>query len=160
MAKYLLVLVVIVFVIAGTANADFYKWEDEDGTVHITDYPPPATGNKIDVLKDESNTKAQPGDEEQQESTKDGQNKESKENKAAEVVLYTKNSCTDCDKAREFLKAKRINFTEYNIDNDKQALKKRKDIDDSDDVPFAIINRSQVYGFSEAVYNRTLKLKP
>jgi hypothetical protein len=46
------------------------------------------------------------------------------------------------------------------MDNDKKASKKRKEIDDSEDVPFAIINKNHVYGFSENVYNRSLKAKP
>lgn len=158
MIKYILALMVFVFIVYGTANADYYKWEDEDGGVHITDYPPPSkSGNNIEIRKDESNLKSPQSDDEQEQSTKDDQ---AKEKKAPEVILYTKTSCADCDKAREFLKSKRINFTEYNLDNDKNALKKRKEIDDSDDVPFAIINRNQVYGFSESVYNRALKQKP
>lgn len=157
MIKYLLILVAVVFVISGTANADYYKWEDEEGNVHITDYPPPPKSGKVQIHKDESNVKSPQSDEEQQDSAKDNKTKETK---APEVILYTKNSCAECDKAREFLKSKRINFTEYNLDNDRNALKKRKEIDDSEDVPLAIINRSQVYGFSEAVYNRALKQKP
>jgi hypothetical protein len=46
------------------------------------------------------------------------------------------------------------------MDKDKTAAAKRKDIDDNEDVPFAIINRNQVYGFSESVYNRALKPTP
>jgi glutaredoxin len=155
MIKYILVLVAFVFIISGTANADYYKWEDEDGSVHITDYPPPSKSSKnIEIIKDDSNTK--PPDDEENSS----KGEQAKEKKAPEIILYTKTSCADCDKAREFLKSKKINFTEYNLDNDKKSLEKRKQIDDSEDVPFAIINRNQVYGFSEAVYNRALKMKP
>jgi hypothetical protein len=46
------------------------------------------------------------------------------------------------------------------MDKDKAAAAKRKNIDDSEDVPFAIINRNQVYGFSESVYTRALKPSP
>jgi glutaredoxin len=154
MIKYLLVLMAFVFFLSGTANADYYKWEDKDGNVHITDYPPPTkSGKNIKIHKDESgNAQLLQSDEEQAESAK--------EKKAPEVALYTKNSCDECDKAREFLKSKKINFTEYNMDNDKKASKKRKEIDDSEDVPFAIINKNHVYGFSENVYNRSLKAKP
>ena len=58
------------------------------------------------------------------------------------------------------MKSKNILFTEYNTDADKEAAKKRKSIDDSDEAPFAIINKNQVYGFSESIYNRILKVKP
>jgi glutaredoxin len=159
MIKYLSVLICFVFFICGTANADFYKWEDEDGNVHITDYPPPTeSGKNMHIHKDESgNGIPQQNDDEQEESAKDDK---AKENKDPGIVLYTKNSCNDCDKAREFLKSKKRIFTEYNMDNDRKAARKRKEIDDSEDVPFAIINRNQIYGFSENVYNRALKQKP
>jgi glutaredoxin len=156
MKKYLLLLIALIFVIYGTANADFYKWEDEEGNVHITDYPPPDQSNKnIRIYKDESGSSKPAQDEEQGETAKDDKVK-----KEPDVILYTKNSCDDCDKARDFLKSKNIKFTEYNMDEDTKAVKKRKDIDDSDDVPFAIINKNHVYGFSESAYNRLLKLKP
>jgi glutaredoxin len=149
MNKHLLLLLILVFVFCGTAQADFYKWEDETGIVHITDYPPPAkSGKKVQVLKSDSSVQEEQG------ISKDGQKKD------PDVILYTKDSCNDCDKAREFLKAKKIPFTEYNTDTSKEAAKKRKAIDDSDDAPFAIINKNQVYGFSESIYNRILKIRP
>ena len=155
MKKYLLLLMLFFFFLSGTANADFYTWEDETGATHITDYPPPKaeSAKNVEVHKD----KVSPNGEEQETSPKDAK---SKSKKKPEVILYTKNDCSDCDKAREFLKSKNISFTEYNMDTDKTAAVKRKDIDDSEDVPFAIINRAQVYGFSESVYNRALQLTP
>lgn len=160
MTKYLLFLMTLVFVFSGMANADFYTWEDETGATHIADYPPPKAGpaQKVEVHKDNSdNSTTSPNDEEREASSK---GTKSKSKQKPEVILYTKNDCSDCDKAREFLKSKNISFTEYNMDTDKTTAAKRKDIDDSEDVPFAIINRNQVYGFSESVYNRALQLTP
>ena len=158
MKKYLLLLVLLFFFLYGTANAAFYTWEDENGTTQITDYPPPQSKSAKDVqvhkyesdnLTDLQNT------EEQGSSSKDNK---SKSQKKPEVVLYTKNDCNDCDKAREFLKSKNIPFTEYNMNTDKTSAARRKEVDDSEDVPFAIINKNQVFGFSESVYNRALKI--
>ena len=160
MTKYLLFLMISVFIFYGAANADFYKWEDETGTVHITDYPPPDTNSskKVEVHKyQDDNTSPEQQEEEQEVPFKDSK---SKKNKKPEVILYTKDDCKDCDSAREFLKSKKISFKEYNMDRDKDAVAKRKEIDDSADVPFAIINRTQVYGFSESVYDRALQLTP
>jgi glutaredoxin len=160
MKKCTLFIIPILFFLSGMANADFYTWEDETGATHIADYPPPKDGSakKVEVHKDKSdNSTASPSDEEQESSSK---STKSKSKKKPEVTLYTKNDCGDCDKAREFLKSKNISFTEYNMDTDKTAAAKRKDIDDGEDVPFAIINRNQVYGFSESVYNRALQLTP
>ena len=163
MTKYLLFLMTLVFVFYGAANADFYKWEDENGTVHITDYPPPETSSpkNVEVHKyQDGKTSIQQEQEEEEQQEVPFKDFKSKKNKKPEVILYTKDDCKDCDSAREFLKSKKMPFKEYNMDRDKGAVAQRKEIDDSEDVPFAIINRTQVYGFSESVYNRALQLTP
>jgi glutaredoxin len=157
MTKYLLLMTVLVFFICSTANADFYKWEDENGNIHISDTPPPArSGKKVRVYKSVPDSSAATGDEENQ----TGSQKSKSKKEPAAVILYTKNNCNDCNKAREFFKSKNVIFTEYNIENDKEADRKRKEIDNSDDVPLAIIDKNNVYGFSESIYNRLLKIKP
>jgi len=156
MKKCALFIIPILFFLYGTANADFYKWEDESGATHITDYPPPQAKSpkNVQIHKDSSVNSAA---DDEQEASRDAK---SKAQKKPDVTLYTKNDCADCDKARDFLKSKNVSFTEYNMDKDKTTAAKRKDIDDSEDVPFAIINKNHVYGFSESVYNRALKPSP
>ncbi|MEN6374317.1 MAG: glutaredoxin family protein [Smithella sp.] len=151
MIKYLLLFfTMLFFLFCVMAHAEFYKWEDENGNTQITDYPPPPkSGKKVKVHKYDAGIQ-----EEEQVSSKDTPKKES------DVVLFTKDSCSDCDKAREFLKSKNIIFTEYNVDKDKQAAAKRNLIDDSEDVPLAIINKDRIHGFSESIYSKVLKLKP
>ena len=151
MKKYLFLLIALLVAVAQTGYADFYTWEDESGATHITDYPPPQNQKtmKIKVYKNDAGAPSESRDEQQ-----------AKDEKTPTVVLYTKNDCPDCDKAREFLNSKKIAFTEYNMDIDKSAAVKRKKIDDGDDVPFAVINRNHVYGFSETIYNRALKPAP
>lgn len=157
MKKYLLLFILLSFFLCNTAMADFYKWEDEKGNTQITDYPPPQNKSARDVQIHKSSS----------EDSKDLQNEDdqksppkNKSKKQADVVLYTKKDCVDCDKAREFLKSKNIPFTEYNTDTDANAAVKRKEIDDSEDVPFAIMNKNRVFGFSESVYERVLKTDP
>ena len=156
MKKCALFIIPILFFLYGTANADFYKWEDESGATHITDYPPPQakSAKNVQVHKDSSDNSAA---DEEQEAFRDAKTKAQKK---PDVTLYTKNDCADCDKAREFLKSKKVSFTEYNMEKDKTVAAKRKGIDDSEDVPFVIINKNHVYGFSESVYNRALKPSP
>jgi len=146
MQKHLFFLLAMILAFTGTANADFYSWEDESGVSHISDYPPPQILKKRNIKVYEQDSS---GIQDEKQSAIAG--------KKADITLYTKNDCPDCDKAREFLNSKKLNFTEYNMDNDPKAAAKRKEIDDSSDVPFDIINRNQVYGFSETIYNRVLK---
>ena len=143
MKKFVFVLIAMIFCVTSTAYADFYTWEDEDGSTHITDYPPPPS-KKAKIYKEDS---ANPAMKDTNVKTKE-----------TTVILFTKNECPDCIKARDFLTSKNIKFTEYNMDTDKAAEAKRKEYDQNTDVPFAVINRSQIYGFSEAVFERTLKL--
>jgi glutaredoxin 3 len=159
MKKYLLLLMLFFFFLSGTANADFYTWEDKNGATQITDYPPPQgkSAKDVQVRKYESDNLTDLQKDERDSSSKDNK---SKSQKKPIVVLYTKNDCKDCDKAREFLKSKDIPFTENNMDNDKTSAARRKEVDDTEDVPFAIINKNQVYGFSETIYNRALKPIP
>ena len=157
MKKCLLLLMLLFFFLYGTANAAFYTWEDKNGATQITDYPPPQgkSAKDVQVHKYESeNLTDLQSEEEQKASSKDNK---SKSQNNPEVVLYTKNNCSDCDKAREFLKSKNISYTEYNMDQDKTSAAQRKEVDDTEDVPFAIINKNKVYGFSEGVYNKALK---
>jgi glutaredoxin len=151
MKKYLWFVLLFVF-FCGTANADFYSWEDENGATRITDYPPPndVKAKNIQFHSFESGGATS--------LENNGENSD-QANAKADVVIYTKNDCGDCDKARDYMKSKNISFTEYNMDNDVNAAIRRKEIDEGEDVPFAIINRNHVYGFSESVYERTLKLK-
>ncbi|HUN53979.1 MAG TPA: glutaredoxin family protein [Smithella sp.] len=156
MKKYLLLFGLLSVFLSQTAMADLYKWVDEKGEVQITDYPPPESKNvkNVQVYKAPPENPANSQNDTDQTLSKD------KAEKGKEVILYTKNDCRDCDRAREFLKSKNIPFTEYNMDTDVNAAAQRKKIDDSQDVPFAIIDKSQVFGFSETVYNKALKLNP
>lgn len=154
MRKYTLLMFPVLLIFCATAYADFYKWEDESGATHITDYPPPEYGSAKHIQRHKGINGKTPTDEELEAKLK----AETK----PDVTLFTKNDCADCDKARAFLKSKKVLFTEYNMDKDKTAAAKRKDVykDDGNDVPYAIINRNQVFGFTESVYSRALKPNP
>lgn len=141
MKKQLFLLLALIVMIAGPANADFYTWKDEAGVSHITDYPPPKN-LKVKSFEGSSKPAEQPA---------------AKKEKKPSITFYTKDKCPNCDKAREFLTAKELTFTEYNIDQDEAAAAKRKAIDDSTNVPFVLIDSYQIDGFSEAAYNSVLK---
>ena len=144
MKKHLFFLLALFLLFSGTVYADFYSWEDESGVKHITDYPPAAKkGKNVKVLQNDSGAI--------------DEKPSADEKKAPSIKLFTKNDCSECDQAREFLSSQKLAFTEYNTDTDPKAAAARKEIDDGDDVPFAVIGRSHVYGFSEAVYQRALK---
>ncbi|MDD4357171.1 MAG: glutaredoxin family protein [Smithellaceae bacterium] len=144
MKKHLFFLLALVLIFSGTVYADLYSWEDESGVKHFTDYPPAVKkGKNVKVLQNDSGTS-------EEKPSPDAE-------KAPSIKLFTKNDCPDCDKAREYLTSQKLAFTEYNMDTDPKSAAARKEIDDGDDVPFAVVGRSHVYGFSETVYQRALK---
>lgn len=154
MKKYLLLLVLLPVFFCLTARADFYKWVDEKGDTQITDYPPPENTAAKDI---EVHITPPAGITNPQNPDDSSKNKDAKQ---ANTVIYTRNNCIDCDKAREFLKSKNVVFTEYNMDTDKEAAAKRKEVDAGEDVPFAVINKTHITGFSENYYDTALKKEP
>ncbi len=156
MKKYLFLFILLSVFFCQTAMADFYKWINEKGQTQITDYPPPQdkAARIIEIHKTQSETPVISEKEKVDDAEK------IKATKKTDVIVYTKNDCADCEKALEFLKSKNVSFIEYNMDNDENAAAKRKEVDSDEDVPFAIINRNHVHGFSESVYDRVLKMEP
>ncbi len=152
MKKYIVLSILFSVFLCQTATADFYKWIDEKGEMQITDYPPPEDKSAKNIEIHEVGSGNPPNAE--------NDAAKAKNQKKPDVVLYTKNDCKDCDKARDFLNSKQVPFVEYNMDTDENAVAKRKEVDQGDEVPFAIINRNQVYGFSESVYNKVLQMQP
>ncbi|HOE33341.1 MAG TPA: glutaredoxin family protein [Smithella sp.] len=154
MKKYVFLSVLFSVFLCQTATADFYKWVDEKGEIQITDYPPPENKAVKNIEIHEVGSEDPLNAEGEDDASK------AKNQKKPEIVLYTKNNCPDCEKAKEFLNSKNVPFIEYNMDTDEKAVAKRKEVDQGDEVPFAIINRNQVYGFSESVYNKVLQMQP
>jgi Domain of unknown function (DUF4124) len=81
----------VFFVLQSFAVADFYKWEDEAGNIHITDYHPPVKNAKIlEVRRDEDIPKdfcIRPAKE--QTSKQSSDKNQAARNEDNEVILYT-----------------------------------------------------------------------
>ncbi len=162
MLKYCFPVIIIIFFLQGIAIADYYKWEDENGGVHITDYPPPAkTVKNVQVHKyeSESSNEPAPAEKSQQDASKktpaNEQNTEQRKNH--DVVLYTTSWCPWCKKARDFFTSRNIYFTDYDIEKDKEAAQRKKQLDNKDGVPFAIINGQSIHGYNPAAYENALQ---
>ena len=162
MLKSFLLLIILFFLFQGTASAEYYKWEDENGNINITDYPPPTkSGKNVKVYQPE------PESSDVSPSTKNTTQTEPKAaysrdtnvkpRKSHEVVIYTTSWCPYCKMAREFLKSRNINFTEYDIEKDSEAAERKKRLDSKSGVPFAIINGQKIHGYSQSTYEQALQ---
>ncbi len=166
----ILPLLIFFFLFQGISSAEFYKWEDENGNLHITDYPPPSKSVKnVQVHKFEQNSpnipppavkpqQAEPSL--PQKVVKPGINQvvsPVKPRKDNTVVLYTTSWCGYCKKAIAFFQSRNIPFTEYDIEKDHAAAERRSKLDPRAGVPFAVVNGQQILGFSPGAYERALR---
>ncbi|MDQ5985086.1 MAG: hypothetical protein CSYNP_00790 [Syntrophus sp. SKADARSKE-3] len=162
MVKYLWLLIILLFALQNTVSAEYYKWEDENGNINITDYPPPTKSVKnikIRQLESESADKNPATNETRQKETKtaSSRNQDIKPSKSNEVILYTTSWCPYCKKAKEFFNNRNIYFTEYDIEKDREAAERKKQLDSRGGVPFAIINGQQIHGYSPNAYEKALQ---
>jgi glutaredoxin len=159
----------MVLTIAGLAPAEVYKWVDENGVIHFTDSPPQDVGSIRKVESIQSfKSKSQVGLRPERETRKIRSNKypaqgsagEAKKSKRPSVELYTTSWCPYCDLARDFFRSRGISFTEYDIEKDTTAARRKKQLDKRKGVPFAVVNGQRIHGFSETAYEKALKGYP
>lgn len=160
MKNIFLLLLIFFFVFQGISSAEYYKWEDENGNVNITDYPPPVkSAQNIKVHKSETKDDASPSAEsspKQSGNTSSGKvNAETK--KSNEVILYMTSWCPYCKMAADFFRSRNIPFTEYDIEKDRAAAGRKKQLDSKSGVPFAIINGQPIHGYSPGAYEKALQ---
>lgn len=132
----------VLLMLVGVAQADIYKWTDENGRVHYSDEPP--ANQKIDTIikdistKDISTYQAQPVEERA---------------KRKKVVMYSTSWCGYCKKARQYFQKKGIAFKEYDIEKNRRA-KREYDAMNGRGVPLIVVGDQRIAGFNEAEFER------
>jgi glutaredoxin len=154
---FILVLSAFLIYFPFASGAEMYKWVDDKGEMHISDSPPPAAKSPGDIKvykdsKEDSLDTAPAPARKKEESRPSYETK-----KRADVVLYTTSWCPYCRKARDYLRSRGIDFVEYDIEKDKEAATRKKQLDNRGGVPFAIINGRSIRGFSASAYDRALQ---
>ena len=156
--------IVMELIFFGAVNAtDVYKWVDENGAIHFQASPPQNTEQPVTIKRlptYEDNYR----DTEQVESGEDNDNAGSNDRattregfREAEVELYVTSWCPYCKKASDFFRSRGIPFTEYDIEKDKSAARRKKRLTRETGVPFAIINGKAIQGFKKTAYERALR---
>ena len=169
--KIFFTLITALLLLIGTGTAkDIYKWVDENGVLHFQDTPPqnatqPVSVESVQTYEDSPRNVLKP----KQASVKSNPaskttppllKQSEKSITPPKVELYVTSWCTYCKKARAFFKSRGIPFTEYDIEKDKVAARRKQQLDKRGGVPFALINGTPVHGFSKAAYERALRGKP
>ena len=154
---FILVLSAFLIYFPFTSAAEMYKWVDDKGEMHISDSPPPAVKSPGDIKvyndSPEDSLDTPPASVRKKEELRPSVERKKK----TEVVLYTTSWCPYCRKARDYLRSRGIDFIEYDIEKDKEAAIRKKQLDNRGGVPFAIINGRPIHGFSASAYERALQ---
>lgn len=158
MLKYSLPLLLVFFLFQGAASADYYQWEDENGNVNITDYPPPTKAARhVEVHRPEPGSRKAPPEPQEIRPTEPKAASRQGTPKTHQVILYTTSWCPYCKMAREFFTSRNIDFIEYDIEKDGEAAARKQRLDGKNGVPFAIVNGRQIHGYSQSAYEEALK---
>jgi glutaredoxin len=155
--RFIFTISALVLYLCGTSAAEMYRWVDENGETQITDSPPPniKSPGEIKIYRDI------PQDSQNTDAVSDVRKQDSKPSletkKNPEVIIYGTSWCPYCQKARDFFRSRGIDFVDYDIEKDKEAAIRKKELDAKSGVPFVIINGRSIHGFSESAYERALQ---
>ena len=171
--KWLVLSSTVCLVWASYSFAELYKWVDANGVAHFSDQPHkedpndipveirPSISSKPTVKKiPKSNTPPALSASNPYRADAPAGKTSPPDYGAAEVALFVTQSCRYCNMARDYLNAKGIPFTEYDVQKDKTALQRKRRLDPRRGVPLAVINGQTVLGFSPAAYEAALATNP
>jgi len=141
-------------------QAAIYKWVDKNGTVCFGDSPPPSekalkakpiAPKPVPRVPVPSPTADLPPLPEDPPAVAD-------EAPAPKVELYTTSWCGYCKQAKAFLRSQGIAYTEYDVEQDREAAQRMRQLTHASSVPVAVIDGQVIRGFSEGAYRQALGL--
>jgi len=153
------------FVMATFANAQMFKWVDDHGVVHLSDSPPPQGTKALVESESHANFKTKPSsDLPSAQKTPNSENgnaptaatEEQTKPQNITVELYTTSWCPYCKDARNFFRSRGISFSEYDIEKDEEAARRKNALDGGRGVPFAVICDQKIHGYSTIAYEKAL----
>lgn len=131
--------------VSNSLGKELYQWTDQDGTVHLTDYPPDPSA--IKDYKVRTLPVSDDGPDQQAESKK--RNTSSDELVRKEITIYTTPTCPWCIRAKEFLSQRGIRYKEVDVTKEKKNLEEMFRISGQTGVPVIVINDEVVVGFDQ-----------
>ena len=132
---------------ACAASAQLYRWTDENGRVHVTDTPPPASAKNVrkralDTAPAAASGVAQPY-------------AVQLAAKNYPVTLYTAPDCAPCSEARVLLNQRGVPFREVSVVGEQESAQLRNAVG-SLSVPSLVVGTSAQKGFEESAYHSML----
>ena len=158
-ARTIVMSVILMLLAYCPVSAEFYKWVDENGKTHFSDHQPQVSGSSgnIKVIPTyKIAPQSIPGYRSKSGNAGNGSYDETQPQKEHKVELYVTSWCPYCKKARNFFISRGIPFSEYDIEKDREAARRKKSLDSRKGVPFAVVNGHKIHGFIAAAYERAL----
>ena len=138
------------FAAASAAAQQMYRWTDQNGRVHITDTPPPASAKGVQKKKVGAAAAPTPTDGAQT------PYELSLAIKEYPVSLYTSPMCKEpCQKARDHLNKRGVPFKEVQV-WDVESNEELKRISGSNQVPTVVVGASVQKGYEISAYDELL----
>ena len=138
------------------AGAQVYRWTDDQGRVHITDTPPPASAKNVKRGGAPATPSYSPeAAASQPESTGQEPYAVRQAKTKYPVTLYTIPSCEGCDAARNLLNTRGVPFKEISLTDATTTNEFKKNIGASA-LPTILVGTLQQAGFEPAAYNQLL----
>ena len=169
MKMFLLILVAAISFITQPAQAEMYKWVDENGTITFKDTPPPRSKkrSKVKVYSDSDFDPAPPPAPVQQSR---GSNSPKSEVRAAApasakptgkvrfsgaIEMYVTDWCSACKMAEKYIASKNYPVVKYDIEKDKGAQLRYKELGGRG-VPLILVGSNRMSGFSAQLLEQYL----
>ena len=141
-----LIAIIAIFLSASAAQAQLYRWIDENGRVRYSDTPPPASAKGVE--------KKQFGGGASEPSAPYATQRAMRE---YPVVLYTVPDCGKfCADARAFLEKRGIPYGEVVVRSNEQIEEMRRKLGGKNQVPALMVGADGLSGFEAAAWNSAL----
>ncbi|WP_220338371.1 glutaredoxin family protein [Wenzhouxiangella sediminis] len=137
-------LAVWVVLACSLADAQVYRWVDEDGNLHFSDRKPVEESSEeldIEPINSYTAVEIQPAPQ------------PTDEGHRPRVIMYATDWCPYCAKARQYFADNGIRYTEYDIDED-PAARRRYEAMDATGVPVILVGDTRINGFSVKGFER------
>ncbi|HEY3308555.1 MAG TPA: DUF4124 domain-containing protein [Desulfuromonadaceae bacterium] len=168
MKNILLPLISATFLITSSAQADMYKWVDENGTITFKDTPPPRSKKraKVKVYPDSDfapvpapapiqQNRGSKSTTFEERVTAPAPVKQAKVRFLGAIEMYVTDWCPSCKAAEKYIASKNYPVVKYDIEKDKSAQRRYQELGGRG-VPLILIGSNRMSGFSAQLLEQYL----
>ena len=137
--KIVLMTGLLLYLMAGMASAEIYKWVDDQGKRHFSDKKPVVEQAETVRLKVNTYSSVSVS--------------KSIADVGKQVIMYSTSWCGYCKKARQYFSDHQIRYTDYDIENNPTARQAYNKLD-AKGVPVILVGSRRMNGFSASGFEQ------